>query len=71
MNYSIERQERKTKRKAMTYTMIIALFLFGGLMIGSSGSFSKFTDSIKELISSDGDESSSEEVADLSKRKRA
>ena len=70
MNYSRENQDRKTKRKAMTYTVFILLFLFAGLFIGSSGSISKITDTVKELVS--GDEEQTEKSADdLSKRKRA
>ena len=69
MNYSIETQERKTKRKALTYTFIIIFLLFGGLMMGSGGSLSKITDTVKELVS--GDEDNAVEDSDLSKRKRA
>ena len=69
MNYSIETQERKTKRKALTYTFILIFLLFGGIMMGSNGSLSKITDTVKELVS--GDEEGGEENADLSKRKRA
>ena len=69
MNYSIETQERKTQRKALTYTFIIIFLLFGGILMGSAGSISKLTDTVKELVS--GDQETVDENTSLEKRKRA
>ena len=67
MNYSIEKQERKTRRKALIYTIIITLLLFGSIMVGTSGSFSNLTESVKSMIN--GDIEAPEEVADLESRR--
>ena len=71
MNYSIETQDRKTRKKALTYTFLIACLLFGGLLATSSGTFSKISETVKELVSGDQVEEEGAKSADLSKRKRA
>jgi len=71
MNYSIETQDRRTRKKALTYTFLIAFLLFSGLLATSSGMFSKISDTVKEMVSGDQNTEEGAETADLSKRKRA
>ncbi len=70
MNYSIENQDRKTRRKALTYTLMIVLLLFGGLLASSSETFSKITETVKELVTGDQSDKENNQTADLGKRKR-